>query len=125
VFVTGDPTRIDLKRGEISGVIEATRILDGEGIFATACASCSGIKLALRPRRRERDDEIRSWAVSVPRIARLDARQRVPNRSAGVSDEMSAMRITTPACRLPAAGDCGTTAPEGLTLYVLASAHVN
>jgi phosphate starvation-inducible PhoH-like protein len=33
MIVTGDPTQIDLKPGEISGVIEATRILDGvEGI---------------------------------------------------------------------------------------------
>jgi phosphate starvation-inducible protein PhoH and related proteins len=33
MIVTGDPSQIDLKPGEVSGVIEATRILDGvEGI---------------------------------------------------------------------------------------------
>ncbi len=29
MFVTGDPTQIDLKPGEISGLVEASRILDG------------------------------------------------------------------------------------------------
>jgi phosphate starvation-inducible PhoH-like protein len=33
MIVTGDPTQIDLRPGEISGVIEAARILDGvEGV---------------------------------------------------------------------------------------------
>ena len=33
MIVTGDPTQIDLRPGEMSGLIEATRILDGvEGI---------------------------------------------------------------------------------------------
>ena len=33
MIVTGDPTQIDLRPGEVSGLVEATRILDGvEGV---------------------------------------------------------------------------------------------
>jgi phosphate starvation-inducible PhoH-like protein len=48
MIVTGDPTQIDLRPGEMSGLVEATRILDGvEGIAITRFTSVDVVRHAL------------------------------------------------------------------------------
>jgi phosphate starvation-inducible PhoH-like protein len=48
MIVTGDPTQIDLRPGEMSGLVEATRILDGvDGIAITRFTAADVVRHAL------------------------------------------------------------------------------
>ena len=48
MIVTGDPTQIDLPRGEKSGLVEATALLEGvEGVHISRFADKDGVRHAL------------------------------------------------------------------------------